>query len=237
MGAVLEMTPLRNFMILAFVALFGLAGCGNEPGASDLAQPIQAAGAALKARLAKGSAAPTLATLDPSAVAVLRQALEKDGQPILLVLNRTLHFADLMAPYGTNGDVRTWATEQYVSVSTRDGIVVATRGFGPDLMSASVPSLAQIASGQGNVARRYYYLDGADQTQSYAYACTLARKGSETITILGKPFATSRIVESCSGPAGSFTNQYWFDSRHILRQSMQFLVPGVDDLLLQRVID
>ena len=184
-----------------------------------------------------GSSAATLATLDPGTMAMLRTALEKAGQPILLVVNKTLNFAGLMAPYGMNGDVRTWATEQYVTLSTRDGIVVATRGFGPDLMSAAAPSLAQIAAGQGNVARRYYYLDGADQTRSFAYGCSLTRAGGETITILAKPYATSRITESCSGPAGSFKNEYWFDNRHILRQSHQFFRPEADDLLLQSVID
>ena len=222
---------------LALIAIFALAGCGNDPSASDLSEPIKQAGARLKGLLTRDKTAATLATLGPDAIAPLRKALEDDGQPILLVGSKTTGFAGLMAPYGTNGDVVTWSTEQYVTLSTRDGIIVATRGFGPDLMSASAPSLAQIAAGQGSTVRRYYYLDGADQTQSYAYDCTLARDGSETIVILGKSYAASRISESCSGPAGSFTNQYWFDSRHILRQSRQFLVPGVSDMMLQRVID
>ena len=197
--------------------------------------PKRAARAARQARIA--SSGVTLATLDHSSTALLRQALEKDGQPILLVSVKRLKFIGLMAPYGENGNVRTWATEQYVSVSTRDGILVASRGFGPDLMSASAPSLAQIAAGRGTFHRRYYYLDGADQTQFYDYDCSLAKRGGETITILGKPYMASRITESCSGPAGSFTNDYLFDASQKLRQSSQFLVPGVDDLILQRVID
>ena len=237
MGAVLAMKVARHLTGLVTVALLALVGCGNDPSASDLSDPIKLARAAMKARLESGSSAATLATLDPGTMAMLRTALEKAGQPILLVVNKTLNFAGLMAPYGMNGDVRTWATEQYVTLSTRDGIVVATRGIGPDLMSAMAPSLAQIASGQGSVQRRYYYLDGADQTRSFAYGCGLTRAGSETIAILGKPYATSRITESCSGPAGSFTNEYWFDNRHILRQSHQFLAFGADDLLLQSVID
>ena len=237
MGAVLEMKVPRHLAALATVALLALAGCGNDPATSDLSEPIRLAREALKARLNLTSGGATLATLDPGAMAMLRSALEKDGQPILLVANQTLNFAGLMAPYGMNGDVRTWATEQYVTLSTRDGIVVATRGFGPDLMSAVAPSLAQIAAGQGTVQRRYYYLDGADQTRSFAYGCSLTRAGSETITILARPYATSRITESCSGPAGSFKNEYWFDNRHILRQSHQFFVPGTDDLMLQSVID
>jgi hypothetical protein len=235
MGAVLEMTKPCILARLALAGLIGLAGCGNDPGASDLNAPFQMLGAALKARLAKG--APTLTTLEPAALSALRVVLEKDGQPILLVSNGTLKFAGLMAPFGMNGDVQTWSTEQYVTLSARDGILLATRGFGPDLMSADAPRLAQIASGQGSLQRRYYYLDGADQTQSYAYDCVLARDGTETIAILGKPYATNRIAESCSGPAGSFQNRYWFDNRRILRQSHQFLVPGVEPLILQRVID
>ncbi len=235
MGAVLEMTPARKLTCLALFAVLALAGCGNDPAAGDLSDPVKLAAAAVKARIGKAAGASDAP--DPAMVAQLRAALEKAGQPILMVLSKTLNYAGLMAPYGVNGGVRTWATEQYVTLSTRDDIVVATRGFGPDMMSAIAPSLAQIAAGHGTVQRRYYYLDGADQTQVFAFACTIAPEGSETIAILGKAYVANRIGESCSGPSGSFKNQYWFDSRHILRQSTQFLVPGVDDLLLQRVID
>ena len=216
-----------------FAAVIGLTGCGNDPTTSDVTNPIGLVGAALKARQDKRDGA----AVDPAALAALHTALEKAGQPILLVVNGSLKFSALMAPYGSNGAVRTWGTEQYVTLSTRDDIVVATRGFGPDMMSSIAPSLSKIAAGQGTVRRRYYYLDGADQTQAYNFDCAIASEGGDTIAVLGKSYVTSRIGESCVGPTGSFKNQYWFDNRHILRQSSQFLVPGVDNLVLQRVVD
>ena len=226
-------------MIMRLMSLFVLAttllltGCGNDSAAGDYQRPFKA----IVAKLQGGQAAPTLATLDQSGIATLRAALEADGQSIYLVVNPALKYTNLMAPYGQNGDVQTWASQDYETMSLRAGMLVATRGFGADLMSSTGPSVAQIAAGRGSTQRRYHYLDGADQPHQFDYACILAARGSDSVTVLGKSYATNKVTESCSGASGSFVNEYWFDLGQNLRQSSQMIAPGTANLILQRVID
>ncbi len=224
-----------NLALLALLSTAVLTGCGNDPLAGDYARPLKAIAAKLQA--GRGAAPPTLATLDPAGTLALRNALEDDGQPIILVGNPALKYTNLMAPYGQNGDVQTWASQEYETVALRQGLLVATRGFGADLMSSTGPGIAQIASGAGTTRRQYYYLDGADQPHRFDYDCVLAPAGTESIAVLGKIYATRKVTESCSGNQDSFTNAFWFDKSQNLRQSQQMIAPGTDDLFLQRVID
>ena len=235
MGAILEMTGLRPLVLLALAATLLLSGCGNDSSADDYQRPVKAIIAKLKA--GRAAALPTLATLNGPALSVLRGVLEDDGQPIYLVEHPTLKYTALMAPYGQNGDVQTWASEQYETISLRGGILIATRGFGADLMSSAGPSVVQIASGQGATHRSYYYLDGADQRQRFDFDCALSPKGNESVVVFGKSHATRKIAEACSGPTGSFLNEYWFEDGQYLRQSRQMIAPGMDNLVLQRVVD
>jgi hypothetical protein len=231
MGAVLEMMTLR--IVAAVVVSALLAGCGNDVVSTDYKRPFQA----VLARLGTGPAVPTLATLNQSGTLALRQALEEDGQPIYLVAYDSLKYKNLMAPYGQNGGVQTWASQEYESISLRGGMLVATRGFGGDLMSSNGPTIAQIAAARGTTQRQNYYLDGADQPRRFDYTCVLAAAGSESIVILAKTHATRKVTETCTGNSTGFVNEYWFDSGTNLRQSRQLIAPETTTLLMQRVID
>ncbi len=233
MGAVLEMILLRPVATVVLCCA-AMASCGTNPEVNDYQSQFSAFATLFTAHKSSGT---NIATLDPNAVASLRNALQADRQPITLVMHPSLKYTNLMAPYGQNGDVQTWASTHYETVSLRQGMLVATRGFGPDLMSSTGPGVAQISAGHGTTNRRYFYLDGGDQPHEFDYTCTLSAAGAESVTVLGKSFATRKVSESCVGTQGSFVNQYWFDHSTNLRQSRQMAVPGLGSLVLQRVID
>ena len=234
MGAILEM---KMRLLIALMAVT-LAGCGNDRGSNDFAG-VPSIFAALKAKgsgVGKDTADPDSPAVRAGIVA-FRAKLQKDGQPILLASNGTLKYGNLLAPFGGNNGVQTWSSTSYQTISLRDGVMVATRGFGSDLMSSVLPSIGTIAAAKGQTQRRYSYLDGADQPQSLNYTCTLTPAGTESIEVMAKSFASRKVTEACTGPAGAFTNEYWFDRGTNLRQSKQFLAPGIDNMLIQRVID
>lgn len=235
MGAGLEMTGMKNALLALVCALPLLSGCGNAPDAAD--SQISTKAAARLFQMAAGKISKPVDKLDPAAISALRQVLEKDGQPIYSVAVPALKYANLMAPYGQNGNVQTWASMSYETISLRDGILIATRGFGPDLMSSVAPSLAQVRQGSGSFHRSYYYLDGADQTQTYGLDCQFAPGEAAEVTVLGKAYATRSVTESCSGAGYSFQNAYWFDGGGALRQSDQVMTLGLSPMRLQRVID
>lgn len=236
MGAVLEMIMARFSHAVMLIGALALSACGNtfsDAGDADYRTPLKM----LIARLSGKETASQLANLTPTQVLALRQALETDGQPIYRVTMADLKYDALMAPYGMNGSVQTWASMFYETVSLRQGMVVATRGFANDIMSAEAPTESQVARGVGQVQRRFFYLDGADQTVSAQYDCTLVAGGPQQITVLGKAYATRTVTEHCTGASGQFFNTYWFDQRQILRQSQQWVAPKTGAVLLQRIVD
>jgi len=225
----------RKLVGFALAALLALAGCGSDSTVEDLRGQVRVIAAFVAPGATRGG--PDLAQLDPAAAQALRARLEAAGQPSLLVANPGQRFAEVMTPYGRNGGVETWTSANRTTISLRNGLLVASRGFGPDLMSSSVPDIAKVSSGAGTTQRSFYYLGGADERLAFDFDCTLASLGSETIAVLGKSYATRKVSESCSHPLGSFVNVYWFDNRLNLRQSRQVVTLGMDSLLIQRIID
>lgn len=234
MGTVLEM----RYLHLAFAAAVMLSACGNDPSFNAYGGGTFPLLAALKA---KPATPPVVA--DPNDPAIragilnLRAGLQKQGQPLILASNASLKFGTLLAPFGGSNGVETWSSTGYQTISLRDGMMVATRGFGPDLMSSVMPSTAMISTAKGTTTRRYTYLDGADQPQSLDFTCQLAPAASESIEVMAKSYATRKINEVCSGPQGTFTNEYWFDNGTNIRQSRQFIAPGLNSMFVQKVID
>lgn len=239
MGAGLEM-KMRSFSLLGLLCLCLplLAACGNGDEALDARNSLNAGKGLFSVVLAgKGKPVPVLTNLDPAIGTPVRTALEQSGLPAIAVGLPGRGYLSFMGIYGQNGPVTTWVSQTYETVSLRDGILVATRGFGPDLMTAVAPELSQVSRASGSFHRIYYYLDGADQTVSTDYDCDFAAAGKETITVLGKAYVTRKVTESCDGPHKPFENAYWFDGSGRLRQSAQRMTPDLSLMTLQRVID
>lgn len=225
---------------LILCAALVASACGNDRGSNDFAGAPQAIFAGLQNKGAPSHGTVTADTTNPAVktgILAFRAGLQKDGQPIIIASNTTLKYGALLAPFGGNNGVTTWSSTSYQTISLRDGVMVATRGFGPDLMSSVAPAISTIAAAHGTTQRRYSYLDGADQPQSLDYTCTLAPAGSESIEVMAINFATRKVTENCAGPAGQFVNEYWFDDGSNVRQSKQFLAPGLGNMQIQRVID
>ena len=198
--------------VIAAVAV-SLAGCGNDPAKNGLTATVgHSVGAALTST--RGPAQP---------VVVTRAMIRALKVPILMfgLPSRKARLA--MATDGHNGDVVTWRAADGSTVSLRSGVVVATRGAGSDLMSAAVPSLAQLESGSGTVERRYYYLNGLDQSVALTFTCQLQDLGAESIDVVELRYTVHHVAETCSGDAPTFTNDYWIGPNHVMRKSKQWL--------------
>jgi hypothetical protein len=227
MGTVLEMISRMTLSTFLAAGLL-LTNCGSDktpdPAFSLLGSVVK------KVTTPKSKeAAPRPATT--------RASLAKFKTPMIMAEIPQKGFFTFVVPYGKNGDVDTWASVDDKTISFRQGMVVATRGFGPDIMQSSGPSILQIASGAGSYPRNYYYLDGADQTQQRKYTCTLSNLGTDTITVVERQHTTRHVIETCTGESGNFSNEYWFENGTFLRKSKQLLTLEWGDLVLSRVID
>jgi hypothetical protein len=239
MATVLAMKQRHSW--LAVPVLLALAACGNDKNAGILGGiPVKDLATATMAEVGLGPkpkpAAPAPPP-DPAQVALARKTLEEGGIPLFIIQNKNLGLAAYFSKLGQNGDVITWSTQDYKSISMRDGMIIATRGLGPDIMSSYAPTTEAVRRGSGTTKRVYYTLDAADQKVRQDFDCVLNDAGMETITLIGKPYSARRINETCTGPTGSFVNVFWFDGRAKLRQSSQHVALGIENLLLQKIID
>ena len=182
----------RTALILAALAL--LAGCGNDTSKPNLAgTTVQR----ITAKISGKDEAQPLPTADQLRAAVTPEFRAQSGNlPLLLASSLRLPVSSIMVQAGVNGGVRTYFPPDGISFALRDGILVASRGLGTDLMSADVSQvLPRVRAGSGEAVREHHYLDGENQEVVRRYRCRYARAGAE-------------VVESCTGEDTSFENRY-----------------------------
>lgn len=201
---------------LVLCLVLALAGCGQAKGDwvvfriwGLLNEPTKSAGAS------------------PD-ISVLRAALTPDvlaqvGGPVLIIKVPSMQSATFMTPVVGNPDIETFLSGGRASVSLRDGMIVGTRGFGFDLMTAEVREALRALSGHEPTAMRtHQYLDGEDQLVSRSFDCTYARNGRQ-------------VRETCAAPSHEFENRYVVDDQGRIVSSRQWISPQVGYILSERV--
>ncbi len=213
---------------LVLLAGLAVAGCSNrKEGGSLLSGLRQGAAAMLSAPAPARLVGPTLR----------RASIEASKKPFIYVAIPAGKKDAILGVAGRNGAVTTYATADGSTVSLRDGILVATRGLGHDLMSARMPSLARLRMARGPVTVELYHLGLNDQTRAQRYSCDLADHGADPVTVVQKRYATRRVTLTCAGGDGpGFVNDYWIDSKGVIWKSHQWVspLPGYLDIALLR---
>ncbi len=216
---------------LAVLAL--LAACGSEK--SEPSPMGAAVGTLAKATLSRMSARRAGGEAKPPA-APSRAEIEKYGMPILRAVVPSRGADALVTISDRKGPVVTWSTTDGTTFSLRDGVLIQTRGLGPDLMSARAPSLGQLRQNGGTHQRVYYFLGADDRTTTRTYDCTVQVRGGESVTIFGRAHATTRVIEECVRPQGRITNEFWLEGATV-RKSRQWVSGLTGYIDLERVVD
>lgn len=170
---------------------------------------------------------------DPREV-LTREMIDTAPNDLLLFAPVSEELASVFARTSRSGDLIAWVSDEDVSLTLYDGIVVATRGLGNDLMGADVGLVYRsVVSGRGRTVRVHEYLNGEDQIIRSEYACNIAVLRSETIEIFQRKHQTRVISETCTGDAGGFRNLYWIDAAGMIWQSRQWVSPRVGAVDIQ----
>lgn len=232
MGPRVALTRYGRLIAIALMLTL-VSACGSE---KQQASPIvQALGSIAKDALAARKAAKSGGSAE-APPPVTRADLEKLGTPVLQVAVGARNIATLLTPSDVKGDVVTWASPDGMTFTFRDGILIQTRGLGPDLMSAQAPSVSQLLTAGGTHERAYYFLGPDDQPTRRKYVCTVAIVGTEPMEILERSYTTTHVVETCSRPQGSMTNEYWIDGSTV-RVAHELLSGGAGFVDFARIID
>lgn len=220
-------------LVAAVAALALLAACGSEksepsPLGAAVGTLAKATVSRVAARRAGGEAkAPAPPT---------RADVEKYGIPILRAVIPTRGADALVTITDQKGPVVTWSTTDGTTFSLQNGVLIQTRGLGPDLMSARVPSVGQLMQDGGTHQRVYYFLGQDDSSTRRTYDCTVSVKGRESITIFQRAHSVTRVTEDCQRPQGTLTNEYWIEGQTI-RKSRQWASGLTGYIDFERVVD
>ncbi len=188
---------------------------------------------ALKAAQARFGGAPVEPVPTAPVLTAAQVAANPNGFMVLNAYNGTLVAA--LAAGGSNGNRTTWLSAEGLSVTTQNGVMVATRGFPRDLMAADVDGVMQALIADGGPATRIHEtLSGNDQIVTQRFACTVASQGRETIGILGRPIGTEVFAEACQSDRLAFTNRYWIDDTGRMVRSLQAIAPDSGYVQLDR---
>ncbi len=220
--------------LLAALAACGSGGSQNSRLVQSVNTPlVQAVGSVAKATLsnAKARRAPAKA-----AAPVTRADLEKFGTPILRAVIPVRSADAFLTISDAKGGILTWATTDGSTFTQRDGVLIQTRGLGPDLMSAQAPSAAALRTNGGTHKRVYYFLGEDDGTTRRSYDCTVAAVGTEEIKIFQRSHRVEKFTETCARPQGSITNTFWFEGP-MIRKSQQLASGGIGFIDFERVVD
>ena len=211
MGTGLAMMTPRVWMAAA--ALGALAACGTmDSGVIDAG--------ALKSQLGK------LTGRAPAAPPALDITKAAPGEVLLVTIISRNAVAPL-TKIAQNGDTTTWISPGRVSITLKDGIVIATRGLNEDLMGADVTGVrAALAAGRGTAKRTHSYLDSEDQIRLHEVTCTITPDGPEQVATTTGARDALKFTETCRGQTFAFTNVYWLDQAGgALVQSRQAIAP------------
>ena len=203
-----------RYLALSFAIL---AGCGPLAGENPLAGLVTVPG---------GEDAPVAdaAPADPRQV-LTRDIIEGLPNDLLLVEVPTRGAVATLLPVGQNGPRQTWVSPDGISVTVESGLIVATRGFGHDLMAADVSGLRAVLSGAASGQYVLETLDGRDQVVRQVFDCAIEDRTPDPVTIFERTYSTTKLFVVCGNSDIRFGNFYWVDRSGKIWKSQQFTTP------------
>lgn len=206
---------MKTFALIAAAIAMTLAGCGNDPESFASARLVQG--------IVKDKATSVRGAAPAAAPKLTRAFLAQVPTPVMWVTLESRGQQALIGQVETNGGVETWSTVDDVTISFRNGVVVATRGLGADLMAAAGPSGGQLLASGSTFTRVHTTLNGLDQPIKRQMTCTVSNQGVQSIDIVEISYRATHIVETCDIGGASIQNDYWIDAAKKMRKSRQWI--------------
>lgn len=167
---------------------------------------------------------------DPAQVEVaINEALNVLDGPLALATFEKTQNNVVLRQIASNGPYRTWTSwsqgTDRRSVTTRNGVITATRGLRNDLMSSDVKQTLALVSARssGQAIRVQRYLDGENLIVEKRSNCTITRGGQSRVRVGVIDRMTTEMTESCVDGAHNFRNIYRVDASGRIVQSVQWL--------------
>ena len=143
----------------------------------------------------------------------------------------------VMIKAGTNGSKVTWFSPDGIGITLDNGVLIATRGLGADLMGSDAAGVISGLDGAATHDRTHAYMNGLDQIETRSFTCSVTKDRAEDITIYERTYTTSVFIERCSDGITDFTNTFWRTADGVIWQARQWVSGDVGYLGYQRLVD
>ena len=228
------MSALKTATLVVGIAL-GLTACGNDVSKTEnvsIASNTFKGLAQLMPKFGKESGEIAQA---PDQEAIARSALASNAGPVMLLGIEATNGVTAAGMVGENGKMRTYNTPSKQSLILRDGLIVGTRGFGNDVMSADVADVAALilARKAGSAKRTPRYLDGEGIERPLPLDCTVSLGEAKNYSSAGTDWQTIQVAERCTAPNVDITNSYLVTSAGKIALSRQWIAPNLGYVTMQ----
>ena len=206
---------------IAMAFVIGLAGCNS----SNESNPVIGLAAQF---IPAVNSLPGVDTSRPPAPGFSSADIAANPQGFILVHTAILGDPVLARRTADNGVNETWLSQNGFSAGFQDGIMVATRGLGEDLLASSAPGIrAAIRTGGGNGRRIRDRIGDLNQVIQESFECTVTAGAAESINLGLRQVETQKYAETCRGQRLQFENFYWIDAQGEIVTSLQFVTQEV----------
>ncbi|TCP60236.1 group 4 capsule polysaccharide lipoprotein GfcB/YjbF [Rhodovulum bhavnagarense] len=210
---------MKRFTVLALAALIGvLAGCESYKRDNNVTLAyMQGIFQQLRNPATPVPEPLSRAQLDALPGPILQAEIESRGT-----------FARL-AFLAANGPYQTWSSADSATITLREGVLVATRALGNDLMSADVVDILRMLRDPSvsEAARVHRYIDGLGHLYTRTYRCEVTGREPDRLEIAGTILPVTRITEHCIGAGAEFENLYWLERDGRIRAGRHWVSPDI----------
>ncbi len=218
----------RWFICTALGLGMVVAGCSGGGDGSDSNLLSTVSGNLAQTVIARRSSA----AISTGPVVVTRQLLDDTPVEVLEMVPDNLGTQDFLLLQDARRDanprlVETWKSSDNALVTTRDGVVINTRGLGGDLRSSDVSAVVSGFDGHGGGGERRMVIARKDGiAETVTFSCDMTQLGREVLQIVDQRVSTHRMREDCVYGDVQISNEYWSEtSSGRLRKSHQWISP------------
>lgn len=150
------------------------------------------------------------------------QVMPAKGAPEIWVTLPGAGVKFAMARLQSRDGVDIFAAQDGTQIFLRDGMVIGSRGFGQDLMSAQAPAMATVLRGQPH-QRVYFQMDGTDTMQREDFSCKVQPSAG----------SAAMLDELCESPLRVIRNQFTLNGVGKVLKSRQWITKGVGFVIIE----
>lgn len=172
---------------------------------------------------------PTFEALDQTNAPAVVVSLEKADNAFAIFLRQT-----------TNAKSQeTWISFDNLLLGMKDGMVIATRGLGDDLLAGDpYATLAALKTGEKSIITERFasILGGDSNVDTIAFRCEVEYKRRVPVDLGPYTADTSLYYENCRNGQTSFRNLFWVERTNMeIIQSRQWISESVGTLAIRKL--